>query len=79
MTNKEKLDKILCKAFKAEVEQLCDLKFGDSNWDSIGHITMIGELEAEFNISISSDDIMKMGTYDDIAKVLEESYGVDFK
>lgn len=79
MTNKDILDKTLCKVFKVEAGQLADLKFGSKNWDSIGHLRMIGELENEFGIAVSSKDIVKMDTYGDVIKVLEESYGVVFQ
>lgn len=78
MTNREKVNKTLCEVFKAEEDQLTELGFGSKNWDSIGHLKMIAELENKFGISISSDDIVKMGTYGDVVKVLEESYGVVF-
>lgn len=79
MTNREKLNNVLCKTFRVEESQLRDLQFGSNNWDSIGHITMVTELEAAFSISISSEDIMKMSTYNEIVKLLEESYGVNFE
>ena len=78
MTNTEKLNEILCDVFITEENQLADLKFGSKNWDSIGHMQMISKLEETFGISISPDDIVKMGTYDDVKKVLEESCGVNF-
>ena len=78
MTNKEELNKILCETFRVEENQLPDLKFGSRNWDSIGHIKMVTELEEKFDISISPDDVMEMGTYEDIIKVLEKSCGVVF-
>ena len=78
MTNKEKINDVLFEVFKVNEDQLEDLKFGTNYWDSIGHLKMIGELENKFEITISPDDIVRMSTYDDILKVLEESYGVVF-
>lgn len=78
MTNKEILDATFCEVFRAEKDELTDLEFGSKNWDSIGHIRLIEELENKFGISVSPDDMMKMGTYNDVKKVLEGSYGVVF-
>lgn len=79
MSNKEKLVRIFCEVFKVEEDQAANLEFGGQNWDSIGHLQMIGELENKFGISVSPDDIVKMGTFGDVVKVLEESYGVVFE
>ena len=51
MNNLEKYQKVFCEAFEIEKEVLADLKYQDiPQWDSIGHMSMIGMLEEEFDI-----------------------------
>jgi acyl carrier protein len=41
------------------------LKYNEiPEWDSIGHMTLISELEDEFNISFETDDIVNFSSYD---------------
>jgi acyl carrier protein len=40
------------------------LKYNDiPEWDSIGHMSLISELEDEFNITIETDDIVDFSSY----------------
>jgi acyl carrier protein len=41
-------------------------------WDSLGHLNLLMELEREFNIKFSLDDIEKSRSFEDIVKLLEE-------
>lgn len=41
------------------------------NWDSLGHITLISELEAIFDIELDTDEILSMKTYSEIVSVLK--------
>ena len=36
---------------------------GVPEWDSIGHMTLISNLESEFNISIDIDDVLNYGSF----------------
>ena len=59
MGNLEKYQKVFCEAFEIGKEVLDDLKYQDiSQWDSIGHMSMIGMLEEEFDIMLEMDDII---------------------
>jgi acyl carrier protein len=48
----------------------------DSRWDSIGHMALVAELEAQFGIAIETDDIIAMSSYAASIEVLRR-YGVD--
>jgi acyl carrier protein len=40
------------------------LKYNEiPEWDSIGHMTLVSNLESEFNISIEIDDILDFSSY----------------
>ena len=63
--NKEKYDKAFVEAFSIQEESLGpDLEFESiSEWDSIGHMNLIAELEDAFDISMEMDDIIDFSSY----------------
>ena len=59
-------------------KNLVDLKYNDiDEWDSIGHMTLISELEETFNISFDTDDIVNFSSYQEGKKILSK-LGVNF-
>ena len=50
-----------------------DLKFGElSNWDSVGHMTLISTLEDTFDISIQAEDIIEFNSFKKGLKILKK-------
>lgn len=50
-----------------------DLKYNDiPEWDSIGHMTLISELESEFGISMETDDIIDFSSYKKGKEILKK-------
>jgi acyl carrier protein len=48
------------------------LKEGNiEGWDSLGHLNLLMELEREFNVKFSLDDIERSRTFDDITALIE--------
>lgn len=47
-----------------------------SLWDSVGHITLIAELEDAFDISLEPEDMMSFSSYGRGKEILQK-YGVD--
>ena len=47
-------------------------------WDSIGHMSMIGELEDQFDIMMEMDDIIDFSSYNKGMEILTEKYGISF-
>jgi acyl carrier protein len=48
------------------------LKEGNvEGWDSLGHLNLLMELEKEFNIKFSLDDIEKTRTFEDIIDLIK--------
>ena len=62
---KEKYNKAFLEAFNIQEESLDhDLKYESiSEWDSIGHMALIAELEDAFEISMEMDDIIDFSSY----------------
>jgi acyl carrier protein len=53
------------------------LKYNEiPEWDSIGHMTLVSNLESEFNISIEIDDILDFSSYKKGIEILEK-YKID--
>ena len=62
---KEKYNKAFMESFNIQEESLVpDLEFESiSDWDSIGHMNLIAELEDAFDISMEMDDIIDFSSY----------------
>ncbi len=43
-----------------------------AEWDSVGHMNLILELEATYDVSISPDEALKMTSIGSIKRLLEE-------
>ena len=46
-------------------------------WDSIGHMTLVSELENEFSISIETDDIVDFSSFKKGIEILKK-YEINF-
>ena len=46
-------------------------------WDSIGHMTLVSELEEAFNVTFDTDDIVDFSSYEKGKKILSK-LGVKF-
>ena len=65
MTNLEKYRNSFVTSFSISENDLSDsLEYnGIDAWDSIGHMTLVSNLESEFSISIDVDDILDFSSY----------------
>ena len=64
MSNVEKYNKAFIESFDVEEKQLEDLKYQDvPAWDSVGHMSLISELEDAFDIQFETDDIVDFNSY----------------
>ena len=65
--------------FKSDLGQdvLKDLTYSSiPEWDSIGHMTLIADIEKTFNITMETDDIIDLGSYKKGIEVLKK-YKID--
>lgn len=78
MTNLEKYQQIFIDLFSVSAENLeAGFTFRDqSQWDSLAHMQLIGELEDTFDIFFESEDILNYGSYSNGKKILKR-YGVE--
>lgn len=72
MTNIEKYNKSFVKILKQKEEDLPELKYrGIPEWDSLGHMNLMGELENLFDITMSTMDILEFTSYEKGKEVLQ--------
>ena len=74
MTNKEKYKKIFIEALSIESSNFDEkIKYNDiSEWDSIGHMTLMAALEEGFSISMETDDIVDFSSFKKGIEVLKK-------
>ena len=79
MNNKQKYDQVFISSFSID-ESLLDenLEYNAiPDWDSIGHMELIAELEEVFDIMMEMDDIIDFSSYKKGFELLEK-YNVKF-
>lgn len=60
-------------------KDITNLKYQDvDEWDSIGHMSLISNLEEKFKISFETDDIVDFSSYSKGIEILKK-YKVDIK
>ena len=50
---------------------------GVENWDSVGHMSLVAELEDTFDIMLETDDIIDFSSYDKGIEILRK-YDIEF-
>ena len=68
----DKLERIMSKVFNVMLEEITPKSSMDNldAWDSLGHLSLIINIEEEFQFSLSEDEILNMTSYGDIKKIL---------
>jgi len=79
MTNQEKYSEVFMKVFEIGEEQLNENLIYTSipQWDSIGHMAMIAELEEAFDIMMDTEDVIEFSSYHKGMELLKK-YEVEF-
>jgi acyl carrier protein len=74
MSNSEKYKKAFSESLSLDQKNLNkDLKYNDiPEWDSIGHMTLMSNLEESFNINIETDDIVDFSSYKKGIEILKK-------
>ena len=79
MSNKKKYDEVFIDIFEITKDELSDsLEYQSiTAWDSVGHMSLMAELEDVFDIMLEMDDIVDFGSYKTGIETLKK-YGVEF-
>ncbi len=77
MNNFEKYENAFVNAFGLEKDLLPQLTYESvTEWDSIGHMNLIAEIEEAFDIMFETDDIISFNSFEK-GKELLKKYGVE--
>ena len=79
MDNKKKYEKIFIKALSIDKSKFSEkIEYNEvPEWDSIGHMTLISELEDGFKITIETDDIIDFSSFKKGIEILKK-YKIKF-
>ena len=73
MSNLEKYSKVFVKTFSVNKLKLNKLKYQSiSQWDSVGHMSLVGALEDVFKITMDMDDIIDFSSFEKGKKILKK-------
>lgn len=79
MTNLEKYTKAFEETFDITNEQVKGLEYqAISEWDSVGHMSLIAALEDAFDIMMDTDDIIDLSSFEKGKEILAK-YDVEIK
>ncbi len=77
MSNNEQYKKTFSKALSISEDFDEKLKYNEiPEWDSIGHMTLISELEEVFKVNFETDDIVDFSSFLKGKEILKK-YGID--
>lgn len=78
MDDTQKLDAAFVRALGlADGSDLDGVGYGKTaEWDSVGHLQLIAEIEESFGISLKAQDVVEMTDYDSVRQLLCSSYGL---
>jgi acyl carrier protein len=79
MSNLEKYKEAFIKALEIEKSKFSDkIKYNEiPEWDSIGHMSLMSELEEKFSITIDTDDIVDFDSFNKGKEILGK-YDIKF-
>lgn len=79
MTNKDKYNKVFMDSFSISEDYLNEKLVYESipDWDSVGHMGMITEIEENFDITLETDDIIEFSSFKKGMEILEK-YDIKF-
>lgn len=79
MTNLEKYTKVFTETFTISDEQTQNLEYqAIPEWDSVGHMGLIAELEETFDIMFDTEDIIDFSSFEKGKEILKK-YGVEIQ
>ena len=78
MDNRSKYNNAIIRAFElTDSDDVTAVKSGETpNWDSLGHMTLISEIEDAFDIMLDPQDILAFTSYNDGICILKK-YGIE--
>lgn len=79
MTNLEKYNQVFCETLELPEDRLAGLQYQAVElWDSVGHMTLVANLEDAFDIMMETDDIIDLSSYEKGKEILHDHYNIEF-
>ncbi|MDA9242723.1 acyl carrier protein [Amylibacter sp.] len=80
MKNIEKLRKVFSEALGLDIAIIVpDLTYGSlAQWDSIAHMSLVAQMEEDFDIMLDTDEIIDMSSFQVACNILEK-HNVDIE
>ena len=79
MSNYDKYVDVFKSTFELESDSVEDLEYqGIDNWDSVGHMSLIANLEDAFDIMMETDDIIDFSSFKKGIEILSTKYDIQF-
>ena len=75
MENYEKYRAVFAYALEMDEDSVQTLKYKEGNWDSVGHMSLITELERAFSVEFKSDDIVEFDSFEKGIEIIKK-YGI---
>lgn len=73
MTNREKYVNAFVEALEVDADQVPDLIYqGIDEWDSVGHMSLVAEIEDVFDIMMDTDDIIDFSSFEKGIELLKK-------
>lgn len=73
MTNREKYVNAFVEALEVDADQVPGLIYqGIEEWDSVGHMSLVAEIEDVFDIMMDTDDIIDFSSFDKGIELLKK-------
>lgn len=79
MTNIEKYVNAFVEALEMKEDQVEGLEYqAVTEWDSVGHMSLIAAIEEAFDIMMDTDDIIEFSSYEKGKEILCKNYNIEF-
>lgn len=73
MSNREKYIKAFVEALEVDESKVPDLEYqGIPEWDSVGHMSLVAEIEEAFDIMMDTDDIIDFSSFEKGIQILKK-------
>jgi acyl carrier protein len=78
MSNLDKFNSVFAEVFEVEKSELgSDFSIDNvDNWDSVTQLSLVSDMEDEFDIMLDSEDILEFKSYD-VAKAIVAKYDIN--
>ena len=73
MSNREKYVNCFVNALEVDPSKVEDLEYlGVESWDSVGHMSLVAEIESAFDIMMDTDDIIDFSSFKKGIEILKK-------